>query len=161
VTANEFFERFPLPFKLLLALVLVALSPVIIAVLVGWLLWLTLLHLAVLMLWLPRGRNLLFVYSDSPNWKAYIEGHVLPRLPESTVVLNWSHRSRWRRWTLPALLFCAHAGQRDFNPIAIIFRPFRRARKFRFWRAFRDYKHGNVDALRKVEDALFRELSET
>ena len=33
-------------------------------------------------------RRVLFVYSESPNWTAYVESRILPRLPENTVVLN-------------------------------------------------------------------------
>src|SRR5918911_507082 len=45
--------------------------------------------------WGARGRDLLLVYSNSPNWQPYVEANWLPRWGERAVVLNWSERSRW------------------------------------------------------------------
>jgi len=36
------------------------------------------------------------VWSDSPNWREYIEQNWLPRLAGKVVVLNWSERRHWR-----------------------------------------------------------------
>src|SRR5207249_2405604 len=44
-----------------------------------------------------HGRFVLLVYSDSPNWKTYIESKILPRLGSGVVTLNWSQRKEWRR----------------------------------------------------------------
>jgi hypothetical protein len=143
--------------------IIVLLSPILIPVLaiigIVWFLVLISLHIAVLLFWAPRSRRLLFVYSDSPNWKTYIEQRILPRLPKSAVILNWSTRSSWSRWSLAVWLFNAHAGQREFNPIAIVCRPFRRTKKFRLWRAFRDHKNGQSEVLEGLVRDLFREIA--
>src|SRR5882762_1515407 len=55
-------------------------------------------------------RRVLFVYSDSPNWKDYIEQVILSRLPENSVVLNWSQRRQWPRLGISIWLFRAFAG---------------------------------------------------
>jgi hypothetical protein len=73
-------------------------------------------------------------------------------------VLNWSQRSNWNRWSLPVLCFRHFGGDREFNPMAIVFRPFRKARVFRFWRPFRDRKHGTPSALQEAEKAFFEYL---
>ena len=98
------------------------------------------------MLSLARGRDVLFVYSDSPVWHEYIEQRFLPHLVRRAVVLNWSERNRWNL-SLGQVAFRFFGGRREFNPLAVVFRPLRRTRTFRFWTAFRDLKHGRPEAL--------------
>lgn len=103
------------------------------------------------MLWLPQGKDTLFVYSDSPIWHDYMTKQVLPLVKDRAIILNWSERSKWRRWRLTQQVFYSFGGRREFNPMVIIFRPIRRAKVFRFWSAFKDWKHGdpaNVEGLR-------------
>jgi hypothetical protein len=47
--------------------------------------------------------QVLFVYSNSPNWQEYIEQQILPRLPANTAIMNWSERKKWSRLSLPVL----------------------------------------------------------
>jgi hypothetical protein len=98
------------------------------------------------------------VCSDSPNWKEHIEQQILPRLPQNAVVLNWSRRTQWPRFSLGVRLFRAFAGNREFNPIALVFGRFRLVERFRFWQPFRDAKHGKDESLRVLEAALFERL---
>ena len=147
-------------FGLALLLVLSPLLLPLIAVLaLAWIVGAVALHLLTLLFWLPAGRRVLFVYSNSPLWKTHIETEILPRLPSTTAVLNWSERSQWSSWSLPVMLFRFYGGHRQYNPLAIVVRPWRGPKLFRFWRAFRDFKHGKDESLRSVEAALFRELS--
>jgi len=126
-----------------------------------WIVCALCLHLIVWFWWLGRDRRrVLFVYSDSPNWKEHIEENVLPRLPRNAVVLNWSERKRWGVWRLPAMLFRWFAGRREFNPIALVFERFDWVRKYRFWQAFREAKHGKPGKLHALELALFKDLAE-
>ena len=53
------------------------------------------IKLGVLLRWYPKGKSLLFVYSDSPNWKEYIKTNILPNIERRAVILNWSKRSDW------------------------------------------------------------------
>src|SRR5436305_2665401 len=92
------------------------LSPLIIVAITFHLLAGLFLHIAVWCCWCARGRYVLFVYSDSPIWHDYVEAHILPRLGERAVVLNWSRRSLWRR-TLAVLAFRYFGGHRTFNPL--------------------------------------------
>jgi hypothetical protein len=64
-----------------------------------------LLYLFVWALWLPRGKDILFVYSDSPIWHEYMATHVLPLVQERAVILNWSERKKWSRWSLGVAVF--------------------------------------------------------
>jgi hypothetical protein len=41
-----------------------------------------------------RGESGILVYSNSPNWQAYIERNWLPHISGQMAVLNWSERSR-------------------------------------------------------------------
>ena len=100
--------------------------------------------------WIGRARRrVLFVYSDSPNWKEHIESNILPKLPPNTVVLNWSHRRSWPKFNLSVILFRCFAGEREFNPIALVFERFDLVERYRFWQPFRD-------ALQMLEARLFK-----
>jgi hypothetical protein len=112
------------------------------------------LHITIWTWWCLRGRDILFVYSDSPIWCDYIEQRILPYLGERAVLLNWSERRRWRI-SLARLAFHHFGGQREFNPLAVVFRPFHRTRTFRFWQPFRDLNHGHPEALRQMESEFF------
>ena len=105
--------------------------------------------------WGKRGKRLLLVYSNSPNWQAYVEKNWLPRLEAVAVVLNWSERNTWaERHPLEGHIFRAWAGEQEFNPIAIVIPVDGPVRVIRFWRAFRDYKHGKDRTLRAAEGEL-------
>lgn len=133
-------------------------APLLLVVVVLWLafflVYTIFLHVAVWSWWCVRGRDILFVYSDSPIWHDYIEKQVLPRLGERAVVLNWSQRRGWR-FSLARMVFYHFGGRRAFNPLAVIFRPFRRTRTFRFYQPFRDFKHGHPEALHRMESKFF------
>ncbi|HEX8354916.1 MAG TPA: hypothetical protein VF611_18560 [Pyrinomonadaceae bacterium] len=106
-----------------------------------------------------HGRFVLFVYSDSPNWKAYIEANILPRLGPHVVTLNWSRRREWERINpFEAKVFKRWAGEEEFNPMALVFSPGGRVREVRFWRAFRELKHGKEGSLKRAETLLFAEV---
>jgi hypothetical protein len=126
----------------------VAVAWVVAAVVLLTLVWLT---------WLPRGRCALVVYSSSPVWRLYFETTVLPAVGRRAAVLNWSERKRWG-YSVPVLLFRMFGGQREFNPLAMVFRPFRWPQRFRFYTPFVAFKHGRpgeVQALtREFLDAL-------
>jgi hypothetical protein len=95
------------------------------------------------------------VYSNSTTWQAYVEGNWLPQLQSIAVVLNWSERRTWaERHPLEADIFRTWAGDREFNPLAIIIPADGPVRVIRFWRAFRDYKHGKDRTLRAAEEEL-------
>ena len=106
----------------------------------------------------PSGKDLLLVFSESPNWKSYIEEHWLPRWGERAVLLNWSDRSRWSEASPEVAVFRSVAGDREFNPLAVVIPASGGMTVIRFWQAFRDYKHGKDAVLRakqlQLESAL-------
>jgi hypothetical protein len=131
---------------------LILLSPILIIVLMVYLLYTLIFHLAIWSRWWLRGKFILFVYSNSPIWKEYIESRILPKIEQRAIVLNWSERSRWAgQFSLAALTFQHYGGRRGFNPLAVVFRPFHRAKVFRFWQPFQDFKHGQSAAVYKME----------
>jgi len=135
------------------------LLPLIVAVLLLWLIATASLYIAVWFLWCTRGKDILFVYSNSPIWHDYIEEHIIPRIQARSVVLNWSERRYWlRRLTLASLLFRHFGGYREYNPVAIYFQPFCRHRSFRFWKAFNEWKHGKPADLQRVESDFFQTI---
>ena len=107
--------------------------------------------------WIGRARRrVLFVYSDSPNWKEYLEANIVPKLPANTVLLNWSNRAQWSTFSLPVVLFRCFAGEREFNPIGLVFERFDVVEPYRFWQPFRDAKHGHSEALELVETQFLK-----
>jgi hypothetical protein len=115
------------------------------------------LHLMVWVWWLPRGQDVLFVYSDSPIWQDYIQVEILPSIRHRAVVLNWSERKKWSLG-LARVVFSHFGGTREFNPLAVVFRPLKRSQVFRFWQPFRDWKHGRGERLRQIQADFFRAL---
>ncbi|MAG94786.1 MAG: hypothetical protein CMJ48_13745 [Planctomycetaceae bacterium] len=144
-------------------LLLVALAPLVLAVLLlvvllasCYYLYRFLLRLILEVRLLAGGRRILLVYSRSPVWQEHVESNWLPRLGEQAMILNWSDRAKWyKQWSLPVCVFHFWAPSTDFNPMAIVFPPFRRAKRISFYRAFRDCKHGNQQTLKAAEDELF------
>jgi hypothetical protein len=109
-------------------------------------------------LWNLRGIKGVLVYSNSPNWQEYIEEKWLPILGNQTNTLNWSNHKKWRK-SLSVLLFKYYCGTyNNYNPSVIILRGTKTPLVFRFYYAFRDAKHGNREALNKLEQRLFEEL---
>ena len=129
-------QKEPLSQKVVRAAFLLVLLPVILPLaLIAFALALAhriALHVLVGILWLSKGKDLLIVYSDSPIWHEYMATQILPRVQDRAVVLNWSQRSTWPRWSFDAHVFRTFGGRREFNPLVVLFRPFRRARVFRF-----------------------------
>jgi hypothetical protein len=117
------------------------------------------LYLLIWVLWLPKGKDTLVICSNSPIWQDYMSQEILPLLRERAVILNWSERKRWPRWSLANRVFLCFAGDRAFNPMVLVFRPFQRAAVFRFWQAFNDWKHGNPKSVEQLRKALAFKLS--
>ena len=112
------------------------------------------LYVLIWLLWLPSGKDVLFVYSDSPIWHDYMDKEILPLVQERALVLNWSARSSWPRWSLAVHVFRSFGGRRSFNPMVIVFRPLRTARVFRFWEPFKDWKRGYTEPVGRMRDDL-------
>ena len=112
--------------------------------------------------WGTQGKDLLLVYSDSPHWRGYVEDTWLSRWGRRAVVLNWSERSTWGKHppTAEVDLFRAFAGEREFNPLAIVVPPSGKVRVVRFWRAFRGQKHGKPELLKAAEAELQGHLAD-
>jgi hypothetical protein len=121
-------------------------------------LYLLALNALIRTLWLPRGKDVLLVYSDSPIWQDYMTREILPLVKHRAKVLNWSERKRWPRWSLPVRVFHIYSGSRDFNPIVIVFPPFEKAVLFRFFPAFQEFKHGKPDPLERMREDLIAHL---
>ncbi|HEV8070495.1 MAG TPA: hypothetical protein VGP76_22460 [Planctomycetaceae bacterium] len=137
-----------------LLLVLLLLIVVLVAV---YLLYGLVLQVAIWWFWCRKGRDVLIVYSESPIWRDYVEKRILPTIGDRAVVLNWSERRQWQR-TLAVLAFRFFGGTREFNPMAVVFRPLHNARCFRFYKPFREFKHGDTSAVSALESGLFRML---
>jgi hypothetical protein len=146
-------------FKLaMLALFAPIIVPLVIVALVVYFLNRIVIYLLVWILWLPNGKDVLYVSSDSPIWKEYMETEILPLVAQRAIVLNWSGRSRWRKWSFAVRVFRTFGGRHDFNPMIVLFHPFRSARIFRFLPEFEDWKHGDSAGVEKLRHDLIQAL---
>jgi hypothetical protein len=114
--------------------------------------------MVVWLLWLPQGKDVLFVYSESPTWHEYMTTQILPLVQKRAIVLNWSERGKWTRWSFRVHVFHCFGGVHEFNPLVVLFRPFRRARAFRFWLPFKDWKRGYKEPVARLREELFSVL---
>jgi hypothetical protein len=137
---------------------IIVLLPLIIPLAILSLILLTLhrivLYALVWLLWLPRGKDVLFVFSDSPVWRDYMAQQVLPLVQGRAVVVNWTERSKWPKWWLAAHVLRTFGGGREFNPLVIVFPPLRRAQLFRFWQPFKDWKRGYSEPVERLTNDL-------
>ena len=93
--------------------------------------------------WSKQGKNTIFIYSDSPNWQEYIEENVIPRIQNEAIFLNWSERRKWdNNPSLEVKIFRHYGGDTEFNPLAIVFVKPWKIKLVRFFKEFKDYKHG-------------------
>jgi hypothetical protein len=143
---------------ILIVVLLPLVLPLALFAVANHLLYRALLYLLVWALWLPRGKDILFVYSDSPISHEYMATQVLPLVRERSVVLNWSERKKWSRWSLGVAVFHHFGGAGDFNPLVVLFRPLRLARMFRFWSAFKDWKRGYKEPVERLRQELVTSL---
>lgn len=138
-------------------LLLIGVLPLLVGL---WIVYAICLNIVIWVQWCKRGKDILFVYSDSPIWHDYLDERVLPHLGDRAIVLNWSHRKTWNE-SLATAAFRHFGGDKEFNPLAVVFRPFRRARTFRFWQPFRDFKHGKTEPLARLESEFFELIGVT
>ncbi len=116
------------------------------------------LYLLIWLSWLRNGKDVLFIYSDSPIWQEYMTTQILPLVQERAIVLNWSKRKTWPKWSLAVRVFHLFSGGRDFNPMVMLFRPFRGAKSFRFFSAFKEWKHGETERVEQLRSELMQSL---
>jgi hypothetical protein len=139
----------------LVILLLPLILPLALLSLTLWSLHRMVLYLLIWLVWLPRGKDILFVYSDSPIWREYMTTQLLPPVQKRALVFNWSERNKWHWLSFRVHVFQSFGGGREFNPLIVLFRPWRRAKVLRFWSAFKDWKHGHTEPV----ESLHRELA--
>ena len=145
-----------MPLLVALVLLLIPLVPLLV---IAYFAYAILLQMVIWICWCARGVNVLIVYSDSPKWHQYIETKIIPRLPSSSIAINWSDRRNWNRFSLAVMTARFFGGSREFNPMIVVFQPFRWAYTYRFLQPFIDFKHGKTEPLQALETKLFDDLS--
>jgi hypothetical protein len=102
-----------------------------------------------------KGKVILFVYSDSSNWKDYVETKILPSLGGCSVILNWSKRREWESsMRFEERLFNQWAGSGEFAPTAILFPLMGKVRVFRLFQPSNNPKHGKDKVSKEAEQSL-------
>ena len=108
-----------------------------------------------------KGKFILFVYSDSSNWKEYIETRILPRIEDYSVILNWSKRREWEsRMRFETKVFAQWAGSNELTPTAILFSFIGKVRVIRLWPASQPGKHGKDKVSKESEQALLAAVNQ-
>src|SRR5688572_15521849 len=148
------FENLSLKERTLLIVFISILIPYLLIVGIVYFSWGLILTIAIWINWGLQGRYILFVYSNSPIWSTYIEEEIIPHIQGEAMILNWSERKTWKV-SLAVLAFNHFGGRRNFNPLAIVFKPFRFNKEFRFYEAFKEYKHGKTEKLEKIKREFF------
>ncbi|MEN6625966.1 MAG: hypothetical protein ABFD69_07050 [Candidatus Sumerlaeia bacterium] len=134
---------------------------IIAAVVIGYWLHGRVLLLRCMILRAKRGIRGIIVYSNSPNWQAYVETNWLPMLRDRFLILNRSHEEH-RSGTLSARVYRHFCPQNENHcPAIILFRGLMHPCVYRCYYAFLDFKHGNPKALRELEAHLLKRLGIT
>jgi hypothetical protein len=144
------------------ALIIVVLPIVLPLALLGLILHslnIVVVYLLVWVWWLPSGKDVLFVSSESIVWREYMETQILPLVRDRATVLNWSERAKWSKWSFAVRVFRTFGRSRNHTPMVVIFQPLRRARVFRFLPAFKDFKHGHTENVEQLRRELMLALS--
>jgi len=105
-----------------------------------------------------RHSQVILVYSDSPKWKSQIETQIIPNLPQRALILNISKPGLSLFADFDYRQYKYWAGSKEYCPIAIIRRPFRRPLLFRFYKAFRKSNGGNSAELQVLIQNLLSAL---
>ncbi len=118
------------------------------------------LHLLVLctlvrIFWLPKGKNLLILTSESPIWSGYFQHNVIEKYEDKAHILNWSERKAWKKFSILVWLFNSFLGTQEHTPSVILFSPWYQPKIFRFWRPFKEFKHGKPNDV----ETMLRSLS--
>ena len=97
--------------KAFTVLVLIGLSPILLIAVLIYSLWGAILYLTI---WLTSKKPfVVFVYSDSPIWKDYVEREIIPHIQNRAIILNWSERRNWKN-SLAVLAF-RYFGAQEFQ----------------------------------------------
>lgn len=144
--------------RLLLLPLFVLVSPLMLLGLILWALNRAVIYLIVWLWWLPNGKDVLYISSDSPIWREYMETEILPLVARRAIILNCSERGTWHSWSFPVRVFRSFGRRREFNPMVVVFGSFKRAKVFRFYPALTKWKHGDSTMLDQLRADLIRAL---
>lgn len=132
--------------------------PFIVLIILAVRLQLVLVLIAVRLMWIPKGKYLLVVHSESPVWSPYLKGHLIPETSAHAVLLNWSERKSWSRAQLSTQVFDAIVGSREHTPSVVLFDPWWKPKVYRFWKPFKAYKRGDTKLVQNLADQLNNDL---
>ncbi|MGE0133249.1 MAG: hypothetical protein AB7U82_34665 [Blastocatellales bacterium] len=95
----------------------------------------------------PPNKYILFVYTQSEHWSPYIEQKILPSISDHAVVINRTTQQQWKKEFALEKRAIELWADIEANPIALVFKPYKKVKAFRFYEAFRDFKHGKESKL--------------
>ena len=142
-------------------LVIILAIPIVIFFVVYWIIKTIILLLLIRLNWHPKKKFMLFVYSDSPKWKSYVETKSIQKLLKYSEVVNFSERKKWKKYMpFKVKVFRHFTGvwssivykescwkNGKFSPVAVIFIPWWNPKIVSFREAFKHIKIGDTSAL--------------
>ena len=123
----------------------------------GWVVLAAKLAQRVRIEWIPTGRFGVFVYSHGREWRSYVEAEIVPRLRDRLVIVDRSADPRWRGQAGLAGDVYAHWSF-GRGPLAVVFVPWWRPRRFAFRPALRAYAAGDPAPVEALTARLLRLL---
>jgi len=105
-----------------------------------------------------RSARVILVYSNSVKWKSEIETQIIPNLPPDSKIFNISKPDPGLSKNFDYYQYSYWAGRKEYCPIVILRRPFRKPILFRFYKAFRKASGGNGSELQVLIQTLLSSL---
>lgn len=109
--------------------------------------------------WFPQNKVALLVYSDSPNWKEYIDKNWIPKIGNRVTTLNWSESNQpGKEKSLESKIHLRFSPPKGYVPMIIFFNKKGPPQVISFHKAFLNFKHEKDYLLKKKEKQLFELL---
>ena len=103
--------------------------------------------------WFPKGKYILFLYSDSKKWKDYFEKDLTPKIQDKAYIWNWSTRQKdgWNEDIIEAKILKLYRPLGYFYPMAIVFLPSGDIKTFQFYTPYVNMLKSGKDEYNKLE----------
>lgn len=118
-------------------------------------------YLLVRINWIPKGKYIFIVTSESPAWKEFMQTRVIDVYGENAVVINWSERKRWRGRSIESQVFHTILGYQEHTPSVVVFSPWYWPKVFRFFVPFKSYKRGKVEEVEALMVEMEKAISQS
>ena len=108
--------------------------------------------------WFPKGKNVLFVYSNRKIWKDYFETNLIPKIQNKSIIINWSnrHQNGWDKNSLEAKALNAFRPSYNFYPLVIVFDTQKAVKVFPLYDSFLKKIKSNSKEYQDIESQILK-----